>query len=106
MCVFHQPQTNSPDQAEKGEEVRFVKGLIDRKMKQLEEQRSQVQDLFNRDFVIKVVLDYHGKVVPSSNIIWRKIKVSGGMTLANFADKVLLRSYPALHRFYVVVYWI
>lgn len=71
-------------------EVRFVKGLIDRKLKQLEEQRSQVQDFFNRDFIIKIVLDYHGKAVPNSSIIWRKFRVSGGMTLANFADRVLL----------------
>ena len=62
---------------------RFVKKLIEHKKEKLATARPSVEHLFKRDFIIKVHLE---GITPE---IWRRIRVSGGISLHVLHDKVL-----------------
>lgn len=62
-------------------EQQFVEVLKSRKMKALEKERAQTDSLRKCDFILKIQLDD----LP----VWRRVRVSGGMSLPTFQDKVL-----------------
>lgn len=71
-------------------EVQFCKALAKRKLKKLEQQLPDVSKFFGCDFIVKIRLmasrfEDEELVRP----VWRRIKVSGGISLSAFQDKII-----------------
>ncbi|KAI0044130.1 hypothetical protein FA95DRAFT_301524 [Auriscalpium vulgare] len=67
-------------------EEQFVGALVDKQIRKLE--AMDLGDLVHRDYTLKIVMeeikDNHG-----NDMIWREFRVSGGISIAALADKVI-----------------
>ncbi|TFK82988.1 hypothetical protein K466DRAFT_590094 [Polyporus arcularius HHB13444] len=69
-------------------ELQFVNALIDKKINELAQ--VDLGDLRRRDYTLYVAVSFlEHPTDPTAHRYWRRIRVSGGLPLAVFADKVL-----------------
>lgn len=69
-------------------EVQFIQVLALRKQNGLRESRETARQRFSCDYILRITLEH---VEPK---VWRRLRVSGGVTLASFQDKVVLLPFP------------
>lgn len=71
-------------------EVQFAEALARKKVEKLKRQLPESSVFFKRDFVLKITLTgERERDVDLAKPLWRRVRVSGGISLSAFQDKVI-----------------